>query len=129
MKLIQKAVIKKSEKYLILLREPDTKYFPLHWDFPGGKLEENEDPFSGIIREVKEETDLDIEPIKVLGVYKFDLDNKGKNTHSFTIYLTKLISGKLKLSSEHLKQKWASKEEILQLPIEPYFKPFFKDNT
>lgn len=128
MKLIQKAVIKKGDKYLVGFRSPRAEYFPLHWDLPGGKLDLNEDPFVGITREVKEETNLDVNPTKVLGVYELDLDNKGENTHRFTIYSVDVISGDLKLSPEHLEQRWATKEEILQLPIEPYFKPFFEEN-
>jgi 8-oxo-dGTP diphosphatase len=129
MKLIQKAVIREGDKYLIGLRSQNAEYFPLHWDFPGGKLEPNEDPLQGIAREVLEETGLEVRPIKVLGVYEFDLDNKGENTHRFTIYSTELISGEPRLSPEHLEQRWATRDEIMQLPIEPYFKPFFKKNS
>ena len=128
MKLIQKAVIKKGNEYLIGLRAPGAAYFPLHWDLPGGKLEPNEDPFTGITREVKEETNLDIKPIEVLGVYEFDLDGIDKPSHRFTIYSTEVIGGDLKLSPEHLEQRWTTKDEIMKLPIEPYFKPFFQDN-
>ena len=110
------------------MRSPKAEYFPEHWDFPGGKLESGEDPFTGMAREVEEETGLRVKPLKVLGVYEFDLDNKGENTHRFTIYATEIISGKLKLSPEHTEQRWATKDEILQLKIEPYFKPFFEGN-
>jgi len=127
MKLIQKAAIKNGDKYLIGLRSKKTKYFPLHWDFPGGKLEPNENPLEGIVREVKEETDLDVNPLEVLGIYEFDLDNKGENTHRFTIYSTEIISGNVKLSEEHTKQRWATKDEIRKLKIEPYFEPFFRE--
>jgi len=128
MKLIQKAVIKKGDKYLIGLRSQNAAYFPLHWDLPGGKLEPNEDPFRGIAREVLEETGLEVKPIQVLGIYEFDLDNKGENTHRFTIYSTELLLGEPRLSPEHLEQRWATKDEIMQLPIEPYFKPLFEEN-
>jgi len=126
MKLIQKAVLKNGDKYLILLRSPKAPYFPLHWDLPGGTLEKNEDPLFGIIREVKEETALDIKPIEVVGVYEFDLKNAGTITHRFTLYSTETLSGELKISSEHIDQRWATKEEILQLPREPYFDLFLK---
>lgn len=125
---IPKAVIKRGDKYLIGLRSPNAKYFPLSWDFPGGKLEPGEDPYDGIAREVMEETGLIVKPIKVLGVYEFDLNNIGEKTHRFTIYSTEEVSGEPRLSSEHLEQRWATKEEIMQLSIEPYFKPFFVDN-
>ncbi|MFA6215102.1 MAG: NUDIX hydrolase [Patescibacteria group bacterium] len=128
MKLIQKAIIKKGNKYLIGLRSQSAAYYPLHWDLPGGKLEPNEDPFLGIVREIKEETGLEVKPLKVLGAYEFDLDKLGKNSHRFIIYSTEVISGEPKLSPEHLEQRWATKAEILALPIEPYFKPFFQDN-
>ena len=91
MKLIQKAVIKQGDKYLIGLRSENAKYFPLHWDFPGGKLEPDEDPFEGIVREVKEETNLDVRALAVIGVYKFDIDRVGEDTHQFTIYSTEII--------------------------------------
>ena len=129
MKLIQKAVIKKGDKYLIQLRSKNAKHFPLCWDFPGGGLEDKEDPLEGITREVKEETNFDVKPIKVLGIYEFDdIDNKGKTKIRFTIYSTEIISENLKISDEHIEQRWATKEKILKLPIEPYFEPFFKDN-
>ena len=129
MKLVQKAIIKKGDKYLIGLRAPSAKYFPRFWDLPGGRLEPNEEPFLGIKREVEEETSLDVRPLEVIGVYEFDLDNKGENTHRFTIYSTEIISGEVKLSSEHTEQRWATKEEILGLSnIEPYFIPFFDEN-
>lgn len=91
MKLIQKAVIKQGEKYLIGLRSENAKYFPLHWDFPGGKLEPDEEPFEGIAREVKEETNLDVKPVEIIGVYEFDIDGVGKDTHQFTIYSTEIL--------------------------------------
>ena len=55
MKLVQKAVVKNGNKFLILLRSPESFSFPEHWDFPGGRLEEDEEPFAGIEREVFEE--------------------------------------------------------------------------
>lgn len=73
MKLIQKSIIKQGDKYLIGLRSENAKYFPLHWDF-GGRLEPGEEPFSGIEREVKEETNLDVRALAVIGVYEFDID-------------------------------------------------------
>ena len=127
--LVQKAVIKRDNKFLIILRSPNAKFFPEHWDFPGGKLEPNEDPFAGIEREVLEETSLKIKALEPLGAYELDLDFKGeKILHRYTIYSTDVISGDVKLSHEHLEFKWATKEEILQLKTEPWFKPFFKDN-
>jgi 8-oxo-dGTP pyrophosphatase MutT (NUDIX family) len=37
------------------------------WTVPGGHIEVNEDPYEGAIRELKEETGLDVEDIKLVG--------------------------------------------------------------
>lgn len=80
MRLVQKAAIKKDDKYLILLRSSNAALFPNHWDFPGGKLEDGEDPVKGIEREISEETTLKAKALEVIGVYEFDLQNKGQMT-------------------------------------------------
>lgn len=126
--LVQKAVIKKDDKFLIMLRSPEAKNFPEHWDFPGGKLEPNEDPFAGIEREVMEETSLRVKALKVIGIYEFDFKKISKNTHRFTVYSVEIISGDVKLSFEHSGFKWATKEEILKLKIEPFIESYFKEH-
>jgi 8-oxo-dGTP diphosphatase len=127
MKLIQKAIIKKGDKFLILLRSSDSEFFPEDWDFPGGKLEFGEDPLIGIEREVVEETDLKIKVLKVVGTYELDSPRDGKKfPHRFTVYSADLISGEVKLSHEHLDFKWVTKEEMLKLKIEPYMKLYIE---
>jgi 8-oxo-dGTP diphosphatase len=129
MKLIQKALIKKNNEFLIVLRSPDAKYFPEYWDFPGGKLEENEDPIAGIEREVAEEVSLQVKAIGIVGVYEMELEYCDEKTpHRFTLYSTEIISGDVKLSHEHLDFRWATKEQILDLKIEPYMELYFEQH-
>ena len=123
MKRIQKAVIKKNRKFLILLRSASSKHFPLHWDFPGGKLEESEDPYKGMEREVVEETSLKVKALKKLAEYDMAIEGI---PHRFTLYATKLLSGNVKISKEHLRFKWANKGEVLNLKTEPYIKKYLK---
>ncbi|MFH1564730.1 MAG: NUDIX hydrolase [bacterium] len=129
MKQIQvvKAVIKNGDKFLVSLRSPDAKFFPEHWGFAGGKLEEGEDPVDGIEREVFEETTLKVKALEVVGVYELDIAKDGvKIPHRFTLYSTEIISGDVKLNDEHLEFRWAVKEEILKLKTEPYIGLYFK---
>ena len=128
MKLVQKGIIKKDDKFLIILREPNDKSFPDHWDFPGGKIEPNEDPSIGLEREVAEGTALKLKVLEVVGVYEFDLENKGEITHRFTVYSAEFISGDVKLSHEHTDFRWATKEELLKLKIEPYMRLYFEEH-
>jgi ADP-ribose pyrophosphatase YjhB (NUDIX family) len=39
------------------------------WNLPGGRLEAGEPPWQGVMREVKEETGLDAEVVRLAGVY------------------------------------------------------------
>ena len=117
---VQKAAIKRGNKYLVLLRSPNAKYFPKHWDFPGGKLDKEEDPIKGIKREIFEETSLKLDNLKKIGYYEFDFDNIGEKTHKFTIYLAESKKGSIRISDEHTKFRWVTKSELARLKYEPY---------
>lgn len=55
------AIIIDDEKKILLVKRPsDKKLFPNAWSFPGGKHEEWESLDETVVREVKEETWLDL---------------------------------------------------------------------
>jgi len=126
MKLIQKGIIKKDDKFLILLRSSKAEFLPEYWDFPGGKLEKGEDPHEGIEREILEETGLIVKAGKIIGIYEFTLKDI---PHRFTLYDTTFQSKDITLSDEHTDYKWVTKEEILKISNrEPYFNSYFEKN-
>ena len=53
------ALIDSSDQILIAKR-PNKKHLSGFWEFPGGKLEKGESPKIALIREVKEELNIDI---------------------------------------------------------------------
>lgn len=118
-RIAQKAEIKKGNKYLIVKRAPDAHTYPLCWDFTGGRLEQGENPKEGFKREVKEETNLDIEPLRPKFIFSEYI-----NGHyvAFVVWECKLIGGEIKLSHEHIAHRWATKEEILNLETEKFLK-------
>jgi len=63
--LVTAAVITHEGRLLIARRKADVPY-PLLWEFPGGKVEKNEDPRDCVVRELREELDIDI---TVDGIY------------------------------------------------------------
>ena len=68
------AMIQVEDMILVVQRKEDEKaYKSLKWEFPGGKVEEGERPEDAVVREVKEELQLDIEPVEALGrvVYEY----------------------------------------------------------
>ena len=58
-------VIDEDDRALVIRRRDNA-----HWEPPGGILERDETITEGLIREVREETGLLVEPIALTGVYK-----------------------------------------------------------
>ena len=61
-----------KKQVLLLLRDdkPDIPY-PNMWDIPGGHVDDGETPEQCIVREMKEEMDLDLEEFQLLSVMEF----------------------------------------------------------
>lgn len=94
-----------NDKFLLLKRNNEPKV----WGPPGGRLEPDEDPNEGILREVKEETGLCIDLI--LPVYVWH----GKYLDGILVsidYLAKAASDEVKLSGEHSEYRWASIDDL-----------------
>lgn len=101
------ALIKKDDKYLICQRSADDEC-GLLWEFPGGKLEEGETLEECIIREIKEELDLDIRVLDVFTTNVYHFNNK---EILFTIFNAEIIGGTMKLN-EHNDARWVTLEEM-----------------
>lgn len=104
------AIIVVNGKILVTQRSEKMK-LPLKWEFPGGKLEENESEVDCIKREILEEINIEIEVVKQLSNSVYDYG-------SFKINLIPLIanyvSGEIILS-EHKDYKLLDKSELLNL--------------
>jgi len=87
------------------------------WICPGGELELGETIEEGIKREVKEETQLEINLLKPL--YPFDRvvrTDDGVSLHVIYIdYLARLIGGELKPGSDIGEAIWVEKERIPEI--------------
>lgn len=79
------------------------------WESPGGKVEEGETLEEGIIREVFEETGLNVVPERFLYA---SLDEICGKKMIFVVYLCSTAEEKAVLSSrEHSEYRWVDKEE------------------
>ncbi|SRR5699024_10971244 len=101
------AIITNRDKFLICQRSSNMK-LPLKWEFPGGKIEENETNEEGLIREIYEELGLRINVNKALTSIKH-------NYPEFSIelipYVSEIVSGNLK-PIEHKEVRWITLEEL-----------------
>lgn len=63
-----------SGQYLVQQRSKDCIYFPLKWEFPGGKIniDEGEDSATALCREIFEEVGLEVQPSDIKLIYTRD---------------------------------------------------------
>lgn len=59
------AVARRGERYLAVQRRQGGEH-PLKWEFPGGKIEPGETAEEALVREIREELDVAVVPIRPL---------------------------------------------------------------
>ena len=103
--------LKSGDNYLLLLKA-DGKFGGGFWNAPGGKIEHGEKPVDAAIREVKEETGLDVRSLERCGYLEFYFGS-GKKRPDWTaeVFQSTDFDGMLKESNEG-KLKWFSKKEL-----------------
>ena len=110
----QKAIIFREDGKILTMRRTETAPTrPLGWDLPGGELEIGEDAKAGILREIKEETGLDVNDLEVFDA--FSGFNDVKEFWMTICYTGSPASGKVVLSYEHDDSKWVTPDEFLKL--------------
>ena len=108
--------ILKNEKgeILILKRHPKSRTDPDTWELPGGKVEEGEFFDDALVREIKEETNLDCKVGDLAIAIQHDYPYK--RTVQMIMYLDN-VEGEFKISDEHTDGKYASIDEIKVLSL------------
>ena len=95
------AIIQEGNEFLICRRGPNEKAAGL-WEFPGGKLEINETLEDCVLRELKEELDIEAELHSLYDNYRFKAEDV---TYDLYFYKIKKYSGSLS-KKVHDKLKW-----------------------
>ncbi len=105
------SVVEYQNKVLIMKRK-NTKFLSGLWEFPGGKIENNETAVQAIIRELKEETNLTISNPVFLGNITHKYSHFGVNISLF-------ISSPKSIKSINIDQeyKWIKMNNILNYPL------------
>jgi 8-oxo-dGTP diphosphatase len=85
--------------------------FPLQWEFPGGKQEENETDEETLVREIREELDVEIEIFEKLPVTTKD---QGWREIILVPFVCKLKTFEMTLS-EHEQILWLDPQDLLSL--------------
>jgi len=102
-----------KNRVLVLKRIPKSKLSPSLWNLPGGKVNRGENLNQAVIREVKEETNLELKSLgKPFYIYYYP---------KTTVYAikTRVIKGKIFLNKEHSKFRWVSNDDWENLKYTP----------
>lgn len=100
------AIIKQDDK--IFATQRGYGEFQGMWEFPGGKIEPNESKEAALIREMKEELDVEIQVDEWITSVEYDYPSFHLKMDCF---FASIISGDLVLK-EHLAAKWLGKDEL-----------------
>ncbi|WP_407270362.1 (deoxy)nucleoside triphosphate pyrophosphohydrolase [Radiobacillus sp. PE A8.2] len=104
----------KNNEILCALRSPQMS-MPNLWEFPGGKVEQGEDLYTAIEREISEELDCKIEAIAVFN----------EHTHEYESAFVHLIAIKCRIVEgnpvprEHSELVWLKRENLASLKWAP----------
>lgn len=100
------AIIKDGEK--IFATQRGYGEFKDGWEFPGGKIEAGESPKEALIREIKEELNVEIDVHELFDTVEYDYPDFHLTMHC---YISSLKTGEIVLN-EHEDAKWLAKSEL-----------------
>lgn len=110
-KVITKALVFKEDKMLVLKRSKGSSFAEGLWDIPGGKLVLGESLEESLLREIYEETKINIKIEKTISASSSVIVDNNKQ-YITIVYLCEYLNGDVKLNNEHNEYKWIRLDEI-----------------
>ncbi|PWD98783.1 (deoxy)nucleoside triphosphate pyrophosphohydrolase [Marinilabilia rubra] len=115
------AIIQKGAKILITRRAPG-KHLAGYWEFPGGKLDQNETEQECLAREIQEELNI---TIQVDEFYRENIHQYANKQILLKAFKCSLVSGDIILR-DHDKMAWINNNELTNYEFAPADIPIVK---
>lgn len=118
------ALISNDEGKVLLNKSPLKK----RWEFPGGQVETGENLEQALIREIKEESGIDVIVRQLVGIYSniqetIWYDGITKNPTKLILdFMCDYVEGKLSTSDESSEVIWCPREKVLDMIDHPIVK-------
>ena len=100
---------------VLIAKRKEGKHLAGYWEFPGGKIESTETPQTCLIREFKEEFDIDITVGDYITEHTHDYGDK---LIHLTSYYVIRKSGKITLY-DHAAIRWVHPKQLKQVKLSP----------
>jgi 8-oxo-dGTP diphosphatase len=107
-------IYNEQNEILCALRSPEMS-LPNLWEFPGGKIEEGENPEETLVREIQEELGCTIEVYEKIEEVHHEYPNVIVN---LLTYKAKIVEGEPK-AKEHAELKWVPLQDLNSLEWAP----------
>lgn len=104
----------------ILLVERGKQPLKGYWSLPGGVLELGEHLGAAVVREVKEETGLDVVPVAVVEIFERIMrDKTGQPEYHYVLvdYFCKVKGGEVKAGDDSSKAEWVRRKDLGSLKL------------
>ncbi len=108
------AIVEHQGKILISQRTED-QTLSGHWEFPGGKIDLGETVEACVVRELKEELDIEVKPKKKVWDVTYDYPDR---TIELSFFICDWVGGEPK-SMENQTFKWVAQDELTQYTFPP----------
>lgn len=103
------------------------------WEYPGGQVENGENLIDALVREIREESGVEVEVVSLIGIYSNTQEKINQRTGDKIT--TKVIldfsctykGGELCTSDETSKVMWVNKNEVLEYIKDPTFALRYKN--
>ncbi|MFQ5837323.1 MAG: NUDIX hydrolase [Thermoplasmata archaeon] len=113
------AIIFDEGRVLLVRRKVDP--YMGRWSIPGGAIELGERARDAIVREVREECGVEVEPLHVVDVYDNIVEDEGGLRYHYTVidFLARHLSGRPKPGSDVEKARWVPLSELDRYEMTP----------
>ena len=118
-------LVEKNEKFLVVRRSADKDFAPNSWEPVTGRLEEEENPRDGVLREIGEETRIKAHVVMPVDTWFFYRGGK-EFPMVFIAFWCKHVEGEVKLGWEHSEYKWITLSEAIGGPTLEHFHQCFE---
>ena len=122
------AIVTNDQGEILLQRRSDSGL----WALPGGTMAIGETLAGAVVREVREETGLEVEPMRIVGIYSdpkhvFAYED-GEVRQEFNICLAcRLVGGELAVSEESREVRFFAPAEVDRLDMHPSIRLRIRD--